>query len=233
MNKVTNIAFWFIVFTIVGTLTHELGHYAAGKFSGLNCTIHFASCRCLAPSEEYRINFARDMISQYGSKDSIPPEVWQEYQTIIKSMPYIDRLWTTIGGPLQTVSTGLIGFIALLIRKRKNQFSKFNGYDWLLVYLSLFWIREPFNLFLSIVKKLIIDAESFFGGDELKISRGLNLWDGTIPIIMGLIGLAICLIVIFKLIPKSNRKNFIIGGLLGGTLAYLLWMKLLGPILLP
>lgn len=120
MNNITNIAILFIAFTIVGTLTHELGHYAAGKSSGLNCTIHFASCRCIAPSEEYRMKYARDLRAKYGSRDSIPTTAWQEYHSFIKSLPVIDRLWTTVGGPLQTVATGLFGFVGLLIRRRKH-----------------------------------------------------------------------------------------------------------------
>ena len=70
---------------------------------------------------------------------------------------------------------------------------------------------------MSTSKKLLFGAESFFGGDELNISRGLYLWDGTIPIIMGLIGMVISLIVIFKLVPDQNRKNFFAGGLIGGV----------------
>lgn len=233
MNSVTNIALLFIVFTIVGTLSHELGHYAAGKLSGLNCTIHFASCHCLSPADEFRINFAKDLKNKYKSKDSIPSHLWLEYQANVKSMPSIDRTWTIIGGPLQTISTGMIGIICLLVRKKKYPSKIFNGKDWFLVFLSLFWIREPFNLLLSVIKKLIFGSSSFFGGDELNISNGFNLWEGTIPILMGSIGLAICLFVIFKIVPRPYRWKFIVGGLIGGNLGYLFWMKLLGPIILP
>ena len=78
-------------------------------------------------------------------------------------------------------------------------------------------------------------GDSYFGstGDEVKISRGLNLWDGTVPIVLGVIGLVISLIVIFKFVPISKRKSFIWGGLIGGISGFILWMIIIGPIVLP
>ncbi len=37
------LAFTFIAFTIIGTITHEFGHYAAAKYVGLQPTFHFQS----------------------------------------------------------------------------------------------------------------------------------------------------------------------------------------------
>jgi len=102
--------------------------------------------------------------------------------------------------------------------------------DWLLVFLNLFWLRQHYNLFVSISRKLIFGSESFFGGDELKISRGLGIWDGSVPIITGLL---VILFVLFKLIPRQKRNYFAVGGLIGGVLGHTLWMKIQGPILLP
>lgn len=232
MKSILIIVICFVAFTIIGTVTHELGHYYAGKSIGLNCKIHYASCVCFSRADEERIKYGKELYEKYGAKDSIPPTMWNDYQNLIKSSPKVNRLWVTIGGPLQTVATGLTGF-GLLLWRRKNKNLPFQKTDWLFTFLSLFWLREPFNLFISISDKVVNGNELYFGGDELSISRGLNFWDGTIPIIMGLIGLSISLIVIFKLIPISFRRSFIIGGFIGGPLGYVLWMKILGPIILP
>lgn len=141
----------------------------------------------------------------------------------------MDNCW----GTLTDRSNRIIWICGLADQKKKTSSKKFIGFDWLLVFLSLFWLREPFNLARHGVNKIVFGGPSYFGGDELRISRGLNLWDGTIPIIMGVLGLAICSIVIFRIMPRAYRRNFMVGGLMGGALGYLIWMKLLGPIILP
>ncbi|MGV6832650.1 MAG: hypothetical protein ACWA5P_13945 [bacterium] len=79
-----------------------------------------------------------------------------------------------IGGPLQTIITGIIGLIIFWRRKKINK----NGlrlFDWLGVFLALFWLRQVFNLTISIFSELIKPDGSYFGGDEKKISELLIL----------------------------------------------------------
>ena len=235
MKTVLIFAILFIVFTVIGTLTHELGHYSAGKSLGLNCTLHYASCRCLYDAQEERNNYRKMLSNNYENRDLIPAELWDKYQELVeKATPKKNRLWVTVGGPLQTILTGTIGFLLLVMRSQKNKI-QFQKFDWLLVFLSLFWLREPFNLFFVAAQNLILGGDSYFGstGDEVKISRGLNLWDGTVPIVLGVIGLVISLIVIFKFVPISKRKSLIWGGLIGGISGFILWMIIIGPIVLP
>jgi len=235
MKSVLMFTILFIAFTVIGTLTHELGHYSAGKIIGLNCTLHYASCRCLSDAQIERNNFGRMLSNNFENRDLIPAELWDKYQELVeKATPKKNRLWVTIGGPLQTIITGTIGFLLLVMRRKKDNI-QFQKFDWLLVLLSLFWLREPFNLFFVAAQNLIMGGDYYFGstGDEVKISRGLNLWDGAVPIVLGVIGLVISLIVIFKFVPSSKRKSFIWGGLIGGISGFILWMIIIGPIVLP
>jgi hypothetical protein len=105
--------------------------------------------------------------------------------------------------------------------------------DWLAVFLSLFWLREVFNLAMSIAFELISPDGSFFSGDEVYISRGLGLWEGTIPLLLGALGILVSAYVIFRIIPPQIRLTFFVSGLLGGGLGFVLWVDILGPILLP
>ena len=75
----------------------------------------------------------------------------------------------------------------------------------------------------------------FFGAgtDEVKIARELNIWDGAVSISTAIIGLAISLFVIFKIVPQPSRSKFILGGLIGGIVGFILWMYILGPLILP
>jgi len=225
----------FILFTIIGTLTHELGHYLVGESLGLQCKIHYASCRCLSTEEKEITDCYEQLNQKYGSKEDIPEYHWKALSKLKNKVQLADRLWVTVGGPFQTITTGILGFIALLARKRSRHREPMtlHSFDWILVYLSLFWLRQPFNFIASILQKLITGKGSYFGGDELKISRHLDLWEGTISLTLAIIGLGVFLYVILKIIPRDKRQNFIIGGFIGASLGYLIWMKVLGPIMLP
>ena len=72
-----------------------------------------------------------------------------------------------------------------------------------------------------------------FGGDEANISKLLNLPTGTIGIATGIVGALICATVVFKVVPAEYRLSFIISGVLGSAIGYLMWFEWIGPILLP
>ena len=143
------------------------------------------------------------------------------------------NLLISIGGPLQTILTGILGLLILQLRKQSRKEYGLNLLDWIAVFLSLFWLREIYNLTLSISKGILIGTGRFFGGDEARISNLLELPSGVFPIIFGVLGLGVSLFVIFKVIPKDKRLTFILGGLIGGISGSLLWMNIIGPMILP
>ena len=90
-----------------------------------------------------------------------------------------DSLWISIGGPLQTMLTGTVGFLWVWYKKNKAS-SRFNLWYLTSVLLALFWLRQIANLSLSTFKG--IWSGDYFGGDEERISILLGLWPGTISI---------------------------------------------------
>jgi hypothetical protein len=83
------------------------------------------------------------------------------------------------------------------------------------------------------VSELIKPDGNYFGGDEKKISELLNLWNGTVSCVLGIIGLFISIFIVFRIVPKHLRLTFIAGGFLGGIFGFILWMNILGPKILP
>src|SRR5690606_36717410 len=144
-------------------------------------------------------------------------EKTEEYNKILQKRYWNEGsnkgLLVTIGGPLQTMLTGTIGLLILLWRKKFISKNGMKPLDWLAIFLSLFWLREVFNLITSIGGELISPNGTWFGGDELYISQGLNLWNGTIPIILATFGIIISTYIIFKILPKKIRLTFILSGL--------------------
>ncbi len=189
----------FVVFTAIGTVSHEYGHIIVAKYLGYETTLHYGS-----------------MSYDKGAEIS-----------------HSNVFWITVGGPLQTTLTGFIGLLVIFLRRNLIKEIGLRWVDWLAVFMSLFWLREVFNLLMSIAYELISPNGSYFGGDEVFISYGMDLWEGTIPILLGVMGLLISIFVIFRVVPNRLRLTFIVSGFLGGVLGFILWMYILGPKLLP
>jgi hypothetical protein len=220
----------FIVFTAIGTVSHEYGHILVAKYFGYETSLHYGSMN-------YNSDLNEELVEIHiQNKTAIENDEYfdkkNEYKIGIKKLQS-NGLWITIGGPLQTILTGLIGLTILFIRKSQIRAIGLNIIDWLAIFLSLFWLREVFNLVTSVGSEIISPVGSYFGGDEKIISLGLNLWEGTIPIILGLFGILISLFIIFKIIPNRLRLTFILSGLIGGITGFILWMDIIGPKILP
>ncbi len=221
----------FIIFTIIGTLTHEYGHIWVAKYFGYKTTLSYGSMT-YKPGEShpyYRVY--KSIYSKYKHeiKNNLPFPEKEEYTKLLKKLK-TERLLIATGGPAQTILTGLLGLLLLLLRKKSIKTKGLKFIDWLSVFLSLFWLREVFNPVVSVLSGLINGTGIFFGGDEANIAIYLGLPVGTVPIILGIFGLIISVFIVFKIIPERLRFTFIIAGFIGGLSGFMFWMKLLGPL---
>ena len=139
----------------------------------------------------------------------------------------------TIGGPLQTMLTGTIGLL-LMIFYRKSFFTTntLNVRQWLLVFISLFWLRELAN-FAVMMAMLLFTNKRSFNSDEVKIAQYFGWPFESVTIITAIMAFIIGLTVTFKFVPTAQRKTFIAAGFAGGIAGYILWLYILGPIISP
>lgn len=221
----------FIAFTIIGTLTHELGHYGAAKYLGLTPILHYQSVTLELSNNDIELDKIYGLYQEdINAKRDFPAK--KRLDEIMEIETKNDFIHTA-AGPIQTMLTGMIGFILILIyRKRYFQSAVLNWKQWLLIFFSLFWLREIFNTAMALAT-LIFTKEKEFYGDEFILSQYLSLGNFGFPIITAIIGLIISCIVVFKFVPSSQRKIFIGAGFVGGIMGYILWMYILGPRLLP
>lgn len=145
----------------------------------------------------------------------------------------LDNFWIGFSGPFQTMAFGSIAFMALLSRRLREESKIFSFADWLLVFFSLFWLRQVFNLLTSIYSRLIDPSIPFFGGDEAYLSIELGFPEGFLSLITAGFGTIICLYVWLRIVPKTNRFTFFLSGIFGSGIGWWLWTKQLGPYLLP
>ena len=189
----------FIIVVIVGTLTHELGHYLLAKHFGYNAKLSYASVH---------------------------------YNSTLR-IPFKHRFYVTIGGPMQTIVTGMIGLLLLFIYRRSFiSTNKLSTGQWGMIFLSLFWLRQTVNLIMWL-GIYFITGKFALRGDEIRIARYLQLPFWSIAAITGILGVMVLALVVFKFIPPKQRFTFLVSGLVGGVAGYILWIELLGKYIMP
>lgn len=222
----------FIVFTVIGTLSHESGHYAMARYFGLRASIHYNYTDFHADPQE----------------SEIFREAWKNYPDRIKArQPFpgkerFDKInaqykraepWLTLGGPLQTMITGTIGFILLILLRRRFFSSDHLPLGlWFIVFITLFWLRQTTNLVVAFAS-LVFRRSGKSYGDEFYLARHFHLPSFTILAITGLAGMAILLVVIFRFIPLKQRLTFISAGAVGGVVGFVFWLVVFGKMILP
>ncbi|MBW7844141.1 MAG: hypothetical protein H3C45_00550 [Bacteroidia bacterium] len=220
----------FILMTVIGTLTHELGHYSVSKYLGYEASINYQRSSYWDNDLNEYFKHSYDKYSN-EIKNNLDFPGKQKYQTTIKKYQ-ADNFWIILGGPLQTILTGSIGFLLLLLFRKKcftTDNVKLTG--WTLIFISLFWLRQVANLFMAIMT-FIVKGQPFLSGDEMRLAYYLDINIWIIQVITGLFGIAI-LFIVLKLLPKSLVLTFLLSGLTGGLLGYYLWLIKFGQYIMP
>jgi len=195
----------FIIATVVGTVSHEYGHYFVAKY----CFHRYA-----------RVAYA------YTDWDDSFKFTSLE---VAKRMNF----YCHTGGPLETMLTGTLGLLLLFIyRKKYQQTERLSFAQWIPIFLSLFWLRQFFNLIDAFVI-IIIKGHIKGIGDEFQLARylGWSVW--SIATVTGIMGAIVLALVIFGFVPVRQRFTFMMAGLAGGLLGAYLWLVLLGPVIMP
>lgn len=218
----------FVLFTIVGTISHELGHFTAAKLLGYECSISYN----WASSSHPQLYDELDNVYQQN-KDAIEsglPFRGEEKYHGLRQQLRQNWKWIILGGIGQTLLTGILGLLILSYSGKKYTFGFI---DFLAVFLSLFWLREVFNLLSGIFYAVASGRDSYFGGDEANLANLLGWPEGSIPLSLGIMGAIVGVYIVFFALPKKYRFTFIVSGLIGGFTGFYLWMYVWGPILLP
>jgi len=196
----------FIIATVAGTLSHEYGHYFVAKY-----VFH----------KNPKIGYAYTSSGYHATYDY----TWEQLRHF--------ELLTELGGPVETIFVGMLGLILLFVFRRKyQQTERLSFSQWIPVFLSLFWLRQLFNL-IGAITVLLIKGHIAYNADEFRVAYFLGLPIWSIMIVTGIISAVILATVIFKFVPALQRFTFMMAGLAGGLSGAYLWLILLGPILMP
>lgn len=238
----------FILFTVVGTLTHEGGHIAVAEYYGYETTLHYASMNWERSAEEVKLwktdfdtiqaiykrhKLDTDNNVRHAESDRSDSLMSMVKKNRLDQRPLNESRAILIGGPAQTLLTSIFGIFILLYHRKSIVTNGMKLWDWLAVFLALFSLRFVANMTISILSELWKPNGTYFSGDEARIARSLDWSSGSIAIPLFCFGFAIALCVIFQLLPYKHRTTFILSGLIGGVVGFVFWMNWLGPIILP
>lgn len=231
--KRNRIVFFFLVFLPVGTIgtvLHELGHFVVGQYYGYKPQLHYGMVTLHdngnTAKELDKIHLKnKEAIKQ--EKDFPDKKKWDK----LYSQWRFEYSLITWGGVLQTLFTGTLGFFLLWWSRRKQQWQDIllKREVWFII-MALFWSREVANLLMALSDGSI-DPNSNW--DEVKISISANLPFWFFPILLGVLGLLVCMLVVFRFCPPSYRKELFIGGVLGSVIGGIIWLGFLGKLILP
>jgi hypothetical protein len=144
-----------------------------------------------------------------------------------------DSFWISLGGPLQTLMTGTIGLIMMVVqRKSFREATTLSTQQWFLVLITLCWLRPAANL-VTWIGGYFINGRFSPRGDEIVLAGFLHLPIWSVLVVTALMGLLVLTIVVIKFIPAKQRITFLCAGLTGGIAGYVLWLKCLGRFILP
>jgi len=220
----------FVLMTVVGTLTHELGHYSVSRLLGYEANLNYKSSSFW--NDELN-NFFKETHCKYAYeiKNGLNFPTKEKYIKFVEKYKS-DHFIITLGGPLQTMLTGSIGLILFISFKKKFIISgKVKFMSWIFIFLTLFWLRQLVNLCIALARYLIKDVTSL-NSDEVKLASylGYNIW--SLQILTGVTGLGV-LILVLKCLPKDIILTFLLTGITGGILGYYLWLIKYGHIIMP
>jgi hypothetical protein len=214
----------------LGTLLHECGHYVVAKYLGYSASINYGSTFW---EDESTSAFTQSIYTKYAEEiEANQPFAGSDLFYPLQRKKSKDRFWIMLGGPMQTMLTGIFGLL-LLLQSKKNIASKYlSWYNWLCIFLSLFWLRQLANCFTWFGNYLLY-GKFLLQGDEIGLAVSLNLPKATFVLSSAIIATLVLGFIILKIIPSTQRFTFMIAGLFGGVFGYLFWLKWVGPILMP
>lgn len=230
IEKIKYLFFFVIAFVLIvpfGTITHEIGHIVVANLLGYETNLYYDSMKWSGDLRDDVVNIYSTY--SFEIENNLPFIKSNEYKVKLKSLNN-DALMILLGGIFQTILSGSLAFWFFL--KRRKKYNMFNLIDWFLVFVSLFWSREVFNLLIGVIRGFWSGNGVFFYGDEAKVANLLGLHNGFIAIPLGILGIIIILKVVSS-IPKKIRFTFNLSAIIGCLLGFVLWMNFIGKFFLP
>ena len=129
----------FILFTVIGTLSHEYGHIAVAEYCGFSTRLSSASMDYNTDLMYNKLD-SISKIYKYEIQNKTDFPMRKMYQDLHNDLTY-GPLYISIGGPAQTMLVGIIGLIFLLLRRRTIALNGVKFIDWTALFFLAFLVK--------------------------------------------------------------------------------------------
>lgn len=139
------------------------------------------------------------------------------------------NLAIAIGGVFFVLLIAIVAFV-IFINRRKGKNNDLSFLDFCLLSIISFWLRPLLLMGAYLLNKLFPNIKFII--TEVTLSSMLNLPEYIVLLILG----SISIIFFYKVLHFINKKDLkllILSGGLGAISGYFLWIKIVGPIILP
>lgn len=220
----------FVVASIIATIVHEYGHFFTAKYLGYEARVSYAFTTWRNHGyQDFFDNLTRDERIRIRNNDYFAKKA--DYEALMKRIKD-EAFLITLGGPLLTMLIGTLGIAAAFWNKGKPDQEILPCKQWILIFIALFWLRQPGNYLLDLL--VTMQRGRFpLRNDEVILARYFDFDVWSISFVLAFIGQILVYIVYKKLIPDSDKTTFLLAGLVGGCGGYLLWLFVLGPVFMP
>jgi len=228
--------FLFFLFTIIGTLSHEMGHWLVARCLGYDARVHFASTEI---AYEQDSSFQKMIALQNANSKAIL--LGEDFPNSARYKELSSAFWRKNsfilwGGVIQTLLVSFVCSSVIWRRKKRKVFpdldaSYFNLSEGLLVLGALFILRPLFNFIPAIPG--LIQGNMHFNSDEYKLATWYSLPPLLLMIIFSVFGFLVLSWIVFWVVPHAYRRAFCLAGIIGGLSGFFIWMMWLGQLLIP
>lgn len=216
---------------MVGIVVSNFSTYSTVRLLGYESTIGYAgvtTCTIISDDTLYS-NAYKKYEYEIDNGLSFPDKVkFDIIHTKINKRATIVYL----AAPIVTIAIGTVFFLALYKKYGKRKLANdLSLKDWIMVFLSLFWVRELL-VFILYVKLYFANKTDSCFIDEFLVLTINHLPLFPFLLLLGSISTFIIGSIIFVFLPKNNRLVFLVSGLVGSFLGFILWFLFLGPIIM-
>ncbi|AMS26700.1 hypothetical protein AEM51_06370 [Bacteroidetes bacterium UKL13-3] len=215
-----------VVFVVIlGTLSHEFGHYIMAKHLGYESSLNYAHTIYVDKHNVEFVKYSFDKYQNYINKGLSFPNSDKYY--FLKNKYFRDGFLITLNGILTTIVISIIGLnIAVYSDKNDKRNITYLG-----AFFCLFILRQPCNFFIGLLNSLILDKPNH--SDEIKLASALHIPSLSLEFITSLLAIfmyhRLMNLKVFKNIKVFVSFHILFGGITG----YYLWLYKFGHVLLP
>ena len=214
-----------ICVVILGTLSHEFGHYVMAKHLGYESSFNYAHTIYVDKDNTEFVKYSYRKYQNYINNELSFPNSDKFY--FLKNKYFRDGFLITLNGVLTTLILGITGLIIAIYADKRN----YKNFTYLGTFFCLFILRQPCNFFMGLLNNLVLNKPNH--SDEIRLANILQIPSLSLEFITSLLAIVVYKRLLNLNAFKNDKLNLTFHIFLGGIIGYYFWLYKYGPVLIP